>query len=163
MNVVPNVGYRTVDWRLLRGRKAFAATAGNGNVGAVAIADVTGLIEVMQPTVYCSEAMVSAGGGTITLGTSGATTAFAGTAIAAAGLTLASMWDFFGNAATTSGVIYQGYQTNGSTGATFAVTANIIVTVAVAAVSDGQLDFHFLWRPLSADGNLVLATGMTAI
>ena len=157
-----SVGLNSDGWRLLRGRKAFAATAGNGNTGAVAIANVTGLIEVMQPTVYCSEAMVSAGGGTITLGTAAATTSFAGTAIAAATLTLATLWDFYGNGAGPE-IMYQGFRTNVATGATWAVAANIIVTVAVAAVSDGQLDFHFLWRPLSADGNLVLATGMTAI
>lgn len=36
--------------------------------------------------------------------------------------------------------------------------ADIVLTVATAAVSAGVMDFYCIWRPLSSDGNLTVTT-----
>lgn len=149
------------DWRLLRGRKAFAATAGNGNTGFVAVFSPTGVIEVQTPIVYCSESLVSAGGGTLIFGTETTTTGiFEVTPFTATGLVAGDLWDMFSGTAAPGGALTlnaEGYTT-------FAITGEDIgFTVGTAAISDGQLDIFIWWRPLSSNGNLALATGMTAI
>ena len=155
MKILPFVsGYRAEEWRLLRGRKAFAATAGNGAQGAVAIADVSGQIELWaRPLIYCSESLVGPLA-VIDEGVTGNTNAW-NTDVVATDI-VSGRWAF-----TDSGIVVgTGPLDNISL---LGVSANILLTVKTADISDGQLDFFIWWRPLSSNGNLVLATGMTAI
>jgi hypothetical protein len=145
-------------WRLLRGRKAFAATAGNGAQGTVALFDVTGDIQIQAPLlIKCSESLAGALA-TIEIGvTGGAIDEFVFGPLTATDIDSGMWWDYAASGFTAANG--DDVTTVGAAG----LSANIFATVATADISDGQLDFFIWWRPLSSNGNLALATGMAPL
>lgn len=154
MRLIPNVGFRSDEWRLLRGRLAFTGAAGFGAQGIHTIATVTGQIEIRAPFfIYCSEDLAGALA-TIDLGFTGQETWFM-TAELATSIDSGMWWD--------SGGGFTAGSSSGGTTNSFPLSANIILDVDTADITNGQLDFFIRWRPLSADGNLTLGANMVAI
>lgn len=125
---------------------AFDGTAGNGAVGSVALFTVTGdvLVRIIGA---CTETVVSAGGGTFSLGTASSVAGIFTSQTA----TNAAAGDAVITAAAPAQV--------GALGGNFGVVggADIILTVGTANITDGTIIFYCLWRPLSADGSVVAA------
>lgn len=123
----------------------FNGTANNGAVGTIAIFNVTGRVLLTVRHTFAVTSPVQGGGGTISLGTANNVAGLL-TAIPAGGLAANRWWR---NTAADNEV----------SGAAIvdAVSANIILTVAVAAVSEGQLQFYVEWVPLSTNAVLVAA------
>lgn len=122
---------------------AFAATAGNGNVGTIAVFTVTGEVLVGSISGYCSENLVSAGAGTVSLGVTSSVSLFIAVTTAT-DLDNGTIWvdatpDLYGVAlpAACKDVV---------------ITQNILMDVLTAAISDGTVRIDVLWIPLSSDG-----------
>jgi len=124
---------------------AFDGTAGNGAVGSVSLFTVTGTV-LVRIFGTCSETLVSAGGGTITVGTASSTagifSSITATAIASGDVVIT------GAAPAQVGALGGNFGVNG---------ANIIATVGTGNITDGTITWYCLWRPLSTDGNVVAA------
>jgi len=120
----------------------FADAAGQGQVGAVAIATVTGAVEMMIIP-YCTVNLVSAGGGTLVLGTAATTNVF----IASTTATDIDAGEFWLSNAPAAAVDI-------STVKKWTVAANVIATVGTGTITAGTIDFYIHWRPISADGNV---------
>lgn len=123
----------------------FDGTSGNGATGTVNIFTVTG--DVLASTfAICTDDLVSAGGGDIALGLTGATTVII-TTTTATGIDTGESWvdaaPGVGEAPTATRIYPQG--------------VDVIATVGTADITAGTLVFYCKWRPLSADGNVVAA------
>jgi len=124
---------------------AFDGAAGNGAVGSVALFTVTGEVIVLYLMPYCSEDLVSAGGGTLALGVTGNTSLF----IAATTATAIDNGEFWTSTVpTANGVAVPSALKD------IAITDNIIGTVATGDITDGTIRFDCYWIPLSSDGNV---------
>lgn len=124
----------------------FDGSAGNGAVGAVTIATVTGVVLIEKIVPYNATLLSSGGSPTLALGVTGSTSLF----VAATNHTAldgSKLWT--STTPTAAGVAIPAAMKD------VAVDSNVIVTVAVAAVSGGIIRFSILWRPLSTDGKLV--------
>jgi hypothetical protein len=116
---------------------------------------VTGLVFAKLIAV-CTTDLASAGGGTLTVGITGATTIFMPSETATQ-IDKGTIW--FNDAAnTTYGII-------GAEGAAagnlpeYAINGvNIILSTATANIESGVLDFYCIWRPISYDGNVTATT-----
>lgn len=119
--------------------------AGSGATGSIALFTVTGQVLILAIVGFCTENLVSAGGGTLALGVTGDTDLFiaatTGTDIDADDIWIDAGPDPNGIAlpAACKDVI---------------ITDNIIGTVATADITDGTIEFYVLWVPLSANGNV---------
>jgi hypothetical protein len=124
---------------------AFDGNAGSGATGTITLYTATGdcLASVFG---VCSEDLVSAGGGTASLGLVGNTTAWIA-ATTATDIDSGESWvdnaPGIGEAPTATRIVPRG--------------ADIILTVGTSAITDGTITFYCLWRPLSDDGNIVAA------
>lgn len=137
-NLSPNEG------RIATKAITFDGSAGNGAIGTIPLFNVTGDV-VADIFATCTNPLTGASA-TLQLGISGN-----------AGIFIAT---------TTATAIVGGdtWQDNGpSTGETVGVTRVLaggvtpLLTIATAGVMAGSLRFYCLWRPLSADGNVVAA------
>ena len=166
MRIVPYLGPRPDEFRLLRGRLAFTGAAGLGATGTFTVATATGQVELGGLFVWCTEDLQdTVDGAVFSLGVTGSPLAFwnsSDTPVdldninAGVGLTNFSAVET-GNAhnlvpAFTGGVPH-----------TKLIGADIIGTVSTQAITDGQLDFFVWWRPLSSNGNLALGANLTVI
>lgn len=130
--------------RNLSKTQTFDGTANNGAIGAVPLFTVTGTILIERIVPFCTVDLAGATA-TLALGVTGAT-ALLIAATTATGIDLGMFWvdasPDLGGVAIPSGL------------QNIAVGANIIGTVATAAITAGVIRFDVLWRPISPDGNL---------
>lgn len=126
---------------------AFTGAAGLGAVGTVAIGTVTGRVFIHRITAYCTESLVSAGGGTLSLGVTGATTFFVASTTAT-DIDTGEWW--FDNSPDAAA-----FDISASTGAfTSVIAADIIATVGTGDITDGTIVFEVVWEPVSVGGSI---------
>jgi len=123
-------------------------TAGNGAVGTVAVFTVVGQVLIETLTPFCTEDLLSAGAGTMTLGIPLNPQLFIA-------LTTATNLD-------NNEWWFSGTPTSGGAAVTaalkqIAITGSINITVATGDITDGTIRFEVAWRPLSSNGDLVAA------
>ena len=127
---------------------AFTGAAGLGQLASptVSVFTTTGEVFVGLIVGRCTESFTSAGGGTLALGVVGGTTLFIGATTATALTTTADIWasttpNAFGIAAPAAlkDIVIRG---------------NVIMTVGTADVTDGTLEIHCYYMPLSAGSGL---------
>ena len=117
------------------------ATGTNGTAGAKTISSITGRVLLLEYGVYCKTGLAGASA-TIELGITGET---AGLIAQATGTDLIA-GEFWDDATPTSKIL--GALTNKAIG------SDILLTIATAALTAGELEFFFRWIPFSTDGNL---------
>lgn len=117
---------------------------GSGEVGTVAIFNVTGLVLLDQLVARCLTDLAGASA-TVELGVAGNTAALIAQATAT-DIDDGDIWIDGTPAAGVAGAVVDK-----------AVEGNIILTVATADVTAGVLEIDAYWRPLSADGQLAAA------
>ena len=135
-------------WRHSIGNYNFAVDA--GAQGAFTIYTVTGDVQ-MQVFGLCQTLMNSGGAATIELGIAGNTAALVAQTTAT-DLDQYETWQDVGPEANPGNV--------DAAMADFFVIANgadVILTVATADLTAGEIDFHAFWRPLSTDGSVAAA------
>lgn len=123
-----------------------AASTGKFATGTFKIADVTGVIAV-QVFGVCSTNLVSAGGGTLKIGTALSTASL----IASTTATAIDANEIWHDATPDASVELETIIT------TKIVTQDIAYVVGTADISAGVITFYIRWSPISPDGNLVLA------
>lgn len=123
---------------------AFDGAAGTGAIGNIPLFNVTGDVLVM-PFATCTESLAGATA-TLTLGITGNGTAFI-SSTTATGIQVNMGWR--DSSPSTNEVL--------ATSPTILNARNILAVVGTAAITDGTLNFYVIWRPLSADGNVVAA------
>ncbi len=126
----------------------FDGAAGSGAVGTVALFTVTGNV-AFRILAYCTEDLVSGGGGTCEVGVAGNTPGL----IAQTTATAIDNGEIWYNNTPVAGVtavtnIAQYVIANG---------ADIILTVGTGDVTDGTITFDLYFTPLSSTGTVVAA------
>ena len=135
---------------------AFTGAAGLGAVGDVNVFTITGRVFVSRITAFCTEDLASAGGGTISLGTATRVTKFI--ALTTATAVDINEWWVDGTPITeAANTINQ--TTNGSDPSQLAVvlSADVIVDVLTADVTDGTIIVDIWYIPITDNGVLVAA------
>src|SRR3990167_10338847 len=136
------------DLQIARKTLAFDGTANLGEFANpnVPVFTITGMVEALLIFGRTTESFASAGGGTLSLGVTGGLTLFIGNTTATALTTTAAIWasttpNAFGIAAPAAlkDII---------------IMANVIMTVGTADVTDGTLEIHCYYMPLSAGSGL---------
>lgn len=131
---------------------AFDGAAGNGATGTVALFTVTGDV-VVRVFGVCSETLVSAGGGSIAVGTAN------NTAVLLSALTATAIVNndivAFGQSPTE----ISSWSGTGTASQPFIVGngADILATIATANITDGTIKFYCLWVPLTSGASVVAA------
>lgn len=127
---------------------AFTGAAGLGAVGTVNLFTVTGNI-AFRLVAYCTEDLVSAGGGTAEVGVASNTAAI----IAQTTGTAIDNGEIWYNATPVAGV------TATSNFAQFTIVngSDIILTVGTANITDGTIVFDLYWSPLDATSAVAAA------
>ena len=126
--------------KVFRKTITFAAGAGTGNIGTVAVATMTGSIIIDQAAAVCTTSLTADGAATIEMGVANDTACILAQATATAldaGMCWAATPDE--GIAVASGV---------------AVTGNIIITVATANLTAGVITVCIYYKPLTVDGYL---------
>lgn len=138
-------------WQLATKTVAFDGSAGNGAQGTVALFTVTGAVAVQLYPVRCTENMAGVNA-TLDYGVTGVGGRFTNTTpVTATGLTAGTWWDIGVGAKTGAAPVEDPL----SQIATWAVSANLIGTVATADITNGTLVYCVRWLALSSDGALV--------
>lgn len=146
--------------RKLRKTIAFDGSAGNGAVGTVAVATVSGDVLIHRAICKCTEDLTEAAPtATIDVGTT--TVPAALFANPTGGPTAIDSGEYWGNTATTATLSARAatgsYNANsGGTTSNFnkALSESIIVTVGTQNVTNGTLEFTFWWEPISDGATL---------
>lgn len=126
----------------------FDGTAGNGAVGTVTTATVTGRVRLVECFIYCSQDLTEAGAtATIAHGISGQTTLI-NAATNAVNLDAGEWWS--GTNAVAVGT--RAPMGNSSITNSMSLSGNLIVTVGAQNVTGGTLVFDYIYESLSADG-----------
>lgn len=126
----------------------FTGASGLGLVSVVVpIFTVTGLIRIISLGIQCLTTFVSAGGGTLALGTAGNTSGIIGATTATALTNTTSVPLIWNSTTPVTGVATT------VLGPMFC-NLNIIITVATATVTAGALEFDAVWEILSPNGML---------
>jgi len=128
---------------------AFTAGAGTGDVGTFALFTVTGQVIVKIAAVVTETVVEGVGGGTIEVGITGATAVIIAQTVSTT-LDVDEIWhdatpdsDIEALSVMSEFVIVGG--------------ADIFATIAGQNITDGTVQFHCFWTPLSTDGNVVAA------
>lgn len=134
----------------LRARKtiAFTGAANLGATGAVPLFTITGKVLIDRIIGVCTEDLASAGGGTLALGVTGATTLLIA-ATTATGIDNGHLW--VSNAPNLNGIALPAGLLN------IAIAQNIIGTVGTSAITDGTIVIDVWYTPITDDGKLVAA------
>jgi len=103
---------------------------------------------------FVTTTLVSAGGGSVALGTTAVTNAFIG-ATTATNLTTGLWWDTAAGSATGSTVAYNA--TGGNTAAVMnkLLAVNVIINIATADVTGGVLEIYAIYLPLTDGAKLI--------
>lgn len=136
---VPGVARKTI---------TFTGAAGLGVQGAVPLFTVTGRVIVESIVGYCTVDLISAGGGSLALGVTGATTLFIGATTATA-IDVGEIWA--STTPTAAGIALPAALQN------IAISANIIGTVATGDITAGAIELCVYYRPVSSDGAIAAA------
>ena len=120
---------------------AFNGTAGNGAVGLVTVFTLSGLIYCVKCLVWCIEDLVSAGGGSVSLGSTANVVGLIA-ATTATNIDTGEMW--LTNAPGVGTIAVPSVMSNAFWGST------ISVDVTVGDVTDGTLVFYLEYIPISA-------------
>jgi len=131
---------------LTRKTVSFTGAADLGAVGTINLFTVTGDV-ITKTCATCSEDLVSAGGGTISVGVSGNTA----TILAVTTATDLDTGEGWVDSSPGTGELLADQNK------LLVAGADIIATVATADITDGTLTFYCMWRPLSTNGNVVAA------
>jgi len=136
------------DYRYAEKVATFDGGAGTGATGTFALFTITGTI-IARVIAVCTTTLVSAGGGDIEVGGTGNTDAL----IANTTATDIDSEEIWHDATPDSGIELS------SVGAEniFAEGLNIFATIATGNITAGVIKFYVIWKPVSADGNLVVA------
>lgn len=131
----------------------FTGAAGLGQVGAVPIFTVSGHVAITYIVPLCTVDLVSAGGGSISLGS----TSFAASMIAATVATAIDANEFwhFTTPAPGSTPLFTGTSLSAAGGVNYVTSENVIATVTVGDVTAGAIQFYCYWRPLSSGAFLL--------
>lgn len=127
--------------KLFRKTITFDGEAGSGATGTVAIATVTGAVDIDRMCVRCTTSLTSSGG-TLALGTSDNT----GGLVEQTTASEIDAGDFWQDSTPEAGV--------SPTITAQVVDGNLILTVGTADVTAGVLEFLIYWLPMSSDGQL---------
>lgn len=123
---------------------AFTGAAGLGAVGAITLFTVTGTV-MINVFGFCTEDLVSAGGGTVEVGTSSSTAALCNqqnaTAVDNHEVWHNSVLAVAGNVAAHLHPVDQ----------------NVILTIGTGDVTDGTISFYANWSPISEGATVVAA------
>ncbi len=130
--------------RLLSKTQTFDGTANNGAIGAVPLFTVTGVVLIERILPNCKTNLAGATA-TLALGVTGSTALFIA-ATTGTNILATTLWVDTGP--DVGGIAIPAALQN------VAVKADIIGTVATAALTGGVIQFDVLWRPISPDGNL---------
>ena len=119
----------------------FDGSAGNGAIGTVALGTVTGSILITHVTARCKVDLV--GAATLEAGVAGNTAILISQIADATNLDAGEWWH------SASPIL----------GAAQAIldrclADNPILTIGTANITAGQIEFVFMWLPLSSDGNI---------
>jgi hypothetical protein len=120
----------------------FDGTSGNGVVGTVAVGTVTGSVLLLYGAVRCTTLLASAGGGTLSLGTTNNVDALVAVTTAT-DIDAAEFWQDATPETEASPAITD-----------VAVCEDVILNVLVGDVTAGVLEIVFYWLPLSDDGQI---------
>lgn len=127
-----------------------------GTLDGAAIFTVTGLVFAKLIAVCPTGYDLTGANGTLSVGISGGTTIFMPVETATQ-IDGGQLWcNDAGNG--TSIIIGEEGTAAGNLPEYALCGTDIILTVATANVTGGQLDFYCIWRPISSDGNLVAST-----
>lgn len=142
--------YQDVVSSSLRARKtiAFTGAAGLGATGAVPLFTITGKVLIDRIIGVCTEDLASAGGGTLALGVTGATTLLIA-ATTATDLDLDELW--VSATPNANGIALPAALQN------IAIAKDIIGTVGTSAITDGTLVIDVWYTPITDNGKLVAA------
>ncbi len=136
------------------GTRTFDGSGGNGAVGASVFFTVTGEVWIAGIVPFCvanlGEAAPTA---TLTAGVVGSTALFSPNPTG--GATDLDTGEFWFDATPTTQLAVPAAHKD------IAISTNVIVQVAAQNVNSGQLRFTLLWMALSADANVVLASGVS--
>jgi len=146
----PNVARRDLRARI---RSVVEFDATHGPVGTVTVFTITGRVFIEQMTCFCSESLVSAGAATLIFGPIG-NTAVMIASTTATGIDTDMWW---ANATPVAGGTPSGKAAAaGATtaNANIAVSANLILTVGTADITDGTLTFDVWYEPITENGRL---------
>lgn len=129
--------------------KTVSFDAITGIQGTFNLFTVTGPCEIAFPNI-CNSDLVSAGGGTISLGYTGTVDGFIA-ATTATGIDENFIWidtspARYDKLASTA---IRGFFTGGSAG------TNVTYTIATGDITSGSITFNIMWFPLSSDSNVV--------
>ncbi len=127
--------------KVFRKTITFAAGAGTGNIGTVAVATTTGAVFIKEAGAYCSTSLTADGAATIEMGTTGDTACVLAQATATA-LDAGMCW-----AATPDEGV--------ATAINVTMAGNIFITVATANLTAGVVTVCIYYEPLTFDGYLV--------
>lgn len=119
----------------------FAGGVGTGAVGTVTVFTITGLVYMRKILPYCSSDLVSAGGGSISLGRSGAVTALIGATTATA-VDNGQYWMSTTPAATILAIPAALTES--------LIGTNIIIDVTTGDVTAGVINFYMEYQLLSS-------------
>jgi len=145
-NLVERLNSNLLDNKLSKSVTFVAATTGKFATGTFKIADVTGIVAV-QVFATCGVNLVSAGGGTLEVGTALSTAAL----IAQTTATDLDANEIWHDATPDSSIELTTVLTHKM------VTQDINYKIGTADISAGAVTFYILWSPISDDGNVVIA------
>lgn len=133
----------------------FDGTANKGAVETINLFTVTGPV-VFWIVSHCTSTLISAGGGTIHVGYTGAVNALGSTIVASTFIT-----NDFWTPDRSSGSVQIGTRGDSlqSLGGQFEfyVSQNITQSVNTATITGGTLTYYMHWRPLSSSASVVAA------
>jgi hypothetical protein len=127
--------------KVFRKTLTFAAGAGTGNIGTVAVATMTGSIFIQEIGAICTTSLTADGAATIEMGVANDTACLLAQATATT-LDAGMAW-----AATPDEGI--------PTAVNLTVTGNIIITVATANLTAGVITVVCYYKPMTYDGFIV--------
>jgi hypothetical protein len=127
----------------------FTGAASLGATGDLPIFTTTGEVLIVYLVPFSVLTPVSAGAGTISLGVTNALTLFTGAATVATTLATGEFWT-----ETTGGGVAEAGVALPATMKDIVISANILGTIAVGAITGGTLRFDAYWLPLSSNGAL---------
>ena len=133
------------DYRIARTSVTFTGAATLGAIGNVPLFTVTGAVLVKFIAGYVGTTLAGATA-TLALGVTGSTSLFIGATTATNMTSTNNIWT--STSPTAAGLALA------TAGKEILVTANIVGTVATAAVTGGVLTIFVAWLPLSSDGNV---------
>ena len=123
---------------------AFTGATGLGEIGTVLVWTITGRVLIRFLTCFCSETLV--GAATLEFGTATDTVEFIAQIANATSLVANDWWEGTASPASSSQVA--------ASGETVQVSANPILTVGGANITDGTLIFECWYLPITSNGAL---------